>query len=49
MNKYTDKAPLPDNFKTGNNMEYDKLHIVKGFNKYFANVGFNIYQYTNSQ
>ena len=28
MNKYTDKAPLPDRFKIGNNMVCDKCHSV---------------------
>ena len=42
MNKYTDKAPLPDRFKIGNNMVCDKLQIVNEFNKYFANIGLNL-------
>ena len=42
INKYNDKAPLPDRFKIGNNMVCDKLQIVNEFNKYFANIGLNL-------
>ena len=42
MNKYTDKTPLSDRFKIGNNMVCDKLQIVQEFNKYFINIGLNL-------